>query len=181
MTVVGSSALNHIVLENNVLQPSQILQELNHHISSTLRQQRDHEYFVNDGMDIAVVLVDKKEMKLTIASARRPIVHISNQHLTEIPANRVSLGGLNLGAKQFTDTEITFKTDDVLYLYTDGITDQFGGPELKKFSKKRLHQILFRLHGIKMQEQKQRLEKTINDWQGTQEQIDDILLIGIKF
>ncbi|MFM7106445.1 MAG: PP2C family protein-serine/threonine phosphatase [Flavobacteriales bacterium] len=181
MTVVGSSALNHIVVENKVILPSKILSELDSHISATLRQQREHEYFVHDGMDISLVLVDKKEKKLIISSAKRPVIHITENQLIEIAGAKTSLGGINDAEKKFFDKEITFQTEDVLYMYTDGITDQFGGPEQRKFSKRRLHESLLKIHSLKMSEQKARLETTIEQWQSGQEQIDDILMMGLKF
>ena len=181
MTVVGSSALNHIVAEKNITQPSAILKELDLHISSTLRQQKDHEYFVHDGMDISVVFVDKMKSSLIISSARRPVIHITGNQLFEIPGVKNSLGGINLTEKNFYDTELQYQADDMLYLFTDGVTDQFGGPEQKKFSKKRLLETLMKIYPLKITEQKTRIEATVDQWQADQEQVDDILLIGVKF
>lgn len=181
MTVVGSSALNHIIVENKVTQPAAILRELDHHISATLRQQKDHEYFVHDGMDISIVLVDKKNQQLVISSAKRPVIHVRKNELMEIPGLKTSLGGMNMSVKNFQDTTLSYDVDDMLYMYTDGITDQFGGPQEKKFSKKRLYEKLSAISTLKIVDQKIAIERAINDWQQQQEQVDDILLMGVKF
>lgn len=181
MTVMGSSALNHIVVENKIHKPSEILKALNTHISATLRQQREHEYFVHDGMDISVVLVNKRECRITISSARRPTILISKRQLREIPGAKVSLGGVHVDEGQLMDTTLNYSIDDVLYMYTDGVTDQFGGPNQKKFTKRRLHELLLTICDLKIKDQKTRLEAAINDWQGNLDQVDDILLMGVKF
>lgn len=88
---------------------------------------------------------------------------------------------MNMSVKNFQDTTLSYDVDDMLYMYTDGITDQFGGPQEKKFSKKRLYEKLSAISTLKIVDQKIAIERAINDWQQQQEQVDDILLMGVKF
>ncbi|MFN4811930.1 MAG: PP2C family protein-serine/threonine phosphatase, partial [Bacteroidota bacterium] len=89
--------------------------------------------------------------------------------------------GLRSGAKKFEETTINYKEDDMLYLFTDGYADQFGGEQSKKFTYKRLKELLLSIHRLRTNEQKVKIEDTIKSWQGENEQIDDMLVIGIKF
>lgn len=137
MTVIGTSLLNQTVVENKIHQPSKILAEIDRQINTMLKQQyQDYDFSVQDGMDLCLIHVDKETNKLTLASAKRPAIFIRNKELNEIKPTKFSIGGMRTGEKIFTETEMTYAEDDVLYLFTDGYTDQFGGEKAKKFSSK---------------------------------------------
>ncbi|MBK7817449.1 MAG: SpoIIE family protein phosphatase [Sphingobacteriaceae bacterium] len=108
------------------------------------------------------------------------MIFIRNKELTEIKASKFSLGGMRTGEKIFKEEVINYQEDDLLYLFTDGYADQFGGEKAKKFSSKRLRELFLDIHRLPMTEQKQKMAKTTADWQGELEQIDDMLVIGIK-
>ncbi|MBK7128609.1 MAG: SpoIIE family protein phosphatase [Crocinitomicaceae bacterium] len=182
MTVIGTSLLNQTVVENKIHQPSKILAEIDRQINTMLKQQyQDYDFSVQDGMDLCLIHVDKETNKLTLASAKRPAIFIRNKELNEIKPTKFSIGGMRTGEKIFTETEMTYAEDDVLYLFTDGYTDQFGGEKAKKFSSKKLRELLLRIHKYSMPEQKKELATTIAGWQGNLEQIDDMLVVGIRF
>lgn len=181
MTVIGSSLLNQTVIDNKITQPSQILLVLDNLINVTLKQQKEHEHFVQDGMDLALIKVDKAKKEFTFTSSKRPAVFIRNREITEIKGSKYTLGGMITGCKVFNEVKMNYQEDDIIYFFTDGVTDQFGGEKGKKYSMKRLRELLQNIHRLKMGEQKQKLEQTIESWKGNLEQVDDILLIGIRF
>lgn len=181
MTVIGSNLLNQTVIDNKIFEPSNILLELDRQINFTLKQEKDRTISVQDGMDMTLIKVNKLKKEVVITSAKRPVVFIRNNELKEIKASKFSLGGMRSGQKVFDETTINYQEDDILYLFTDGYTDQFGGEKAKKFSSKRLKQLLLEIHKLPVNDQKTRLSTASHDWQGNLEQIDDILVMGIKF
>jgi len=180
MTVIGSSLLNQTIIDNKIFKPSEILQELDKLINFTLKQQKDRDISVQDGMDLTLMKVNKTKKEVVITSAKRPVIFIRNKELTEIKASKFSLGGMRSGDKLFNEELINYQEDDILYLFTDGYADQFGGEKAKKFSSKRLRELFLDIHRLPMTEQKEKVTKTTADWQGNLEQIDDMLVIGIK-
>jgi serine phosphatase RsbU (regulator of sigma subunit) len=181
MTVIGSNLLSQIVVDNKITQPSQILLVLDNFINLTLKQQKEHEHFVQDGMDLALLKVDKKNKEFIFSSAKRPAIFIRNKEVREFKGSKHTLGGMITGCKVFSETKMNFREDDIIYFYTDGYTDQFGGPKGKKFSSKQLKEVLLNIHRLKMPEQKETLAATMENWKGSHEQVDDILVMGIKF
>lgn len=181
MTVIGSSLLNQTVIDNKIYKPSEILLELDNQINFTLKQQKDHDISVQDGMDLTLIKVNKTKKEIILTSAKRPAIFIRNKELKEIRGSKFSLGGMRSGEKIFEEHVINYQEEDMLYLFTDGYADQFGGEKAKKFSSKRLRELFLETHRVSMMAQKDKVAKTIGDWQGSLEQIDDMLVIGIKF
>ena len=131
-------------------------------------------------MDLTLIKVNRTKKELVITSAKRPVIFIRNKELTEIKGSKFSLGGMRTGDKLFDEEVINYQEDDILYLFTDGYADQFGGEKAKKFSSKRLRELFLDIHRLPMTEQKEKVAKTTADWQGNLEQIDDMLVVGIK-
>lgn len=181
MTVIGSSLLNQTVIDNKIYKPSDILIELDNQINFTLKQQKDADISVQDGMDLTLIKVNRSKKELVITSAKRPFIFIRNKELKETRGSKFSLGGLRTGEKTFEEHTINYEEDDILYLFTDGYADQFGGEKAKKFSSKRLRELLQLIHRQPMGTQKDRIATTIAEWQGSLEQVDDMLVMGIKF
>lgn len=180
MTVIGSSLLNQTIIDNKIFKSSDILQELDKLINFTLKQEKDRDISVQDGMDLTLIKVNRTKKELVITSAKRPVIFIRNKELTEIKGSKFSLGGMRTGDKLFDEEVINYQEDDILYLFTDGYADQFGGEKAKKFSSKRLRELFLDIHRLPMTEQKVKVAKTTADWQGNLEQIDDMLVVGIK-
>jgi serine phosphatase RsbU (regulator of sigma subunit) len=181
MTVIGSNALTQIVIENKVSSLSQILSELDDRVTSTLKQERSHYGLIQDGMDISIVKVNKQKKEFTFASAKRPAIYMRDHQLQELKGSRNSIGGLRSEKKTFTETVVNYSEDDMLYLFTDGVVDQFGGSMNKKFTSKRLRELMQQIHALPVADQKRTAEETIREWKGNNEQTDDVLLIGIRF
>ena len=180
MTVMANSLLNQIVLEQGTIPPAKILAALHKEMATTLHQE-NYTQITNEGMDIAICLYNTKSRKLVFAGAKRPFYYYQDNKLKVIKGSTQSIGGnLYRNDRTFEEHELNLEKDDSFYLFTDGITDQFGGPDDKKFLSWRLkHQLnLMQPHG--MTSQLHHLENAILDWRGSNEQTDDMLMVGVK-
>jgi len=181
MTVIGSNLLNQTVIDNKIDNPGKILNELDTLINFTLKQQKDNTISVQDGMDLTLLRVNKVKKEFVLTSAKRPVILIRNNELQEIKASKFSLGGMRSGDKVFDEIRMNYQENDTLYMFTDGYADQFGGEKSKKFSSKRLRELFADVSKLPIVEQKNKLAQTIADWRGNLEQVDDMLVMGIKF
>jgi serine phosphatase RsbU (regulator of sigma subunit) len=181
MTVIGSNLLNQVVIENNIRQPGKILEELDLRLTATLRQEKQHRGLVQDGMDIAIIYVDRTEKQIHFSSAKRPAIFTRNGKLEEFKGSKLSIGGLRTEIKHFEEISITYEQDDCLYLYSDGIVDQFGGEQNKKLTTKRLREKILSISEFPVHEQSRQVENLFESWKGNNEQTDDALMIGIRF
>lgn len=182
MSIVGHNLLDRVVGEQKVSQPAKILDELNKSISDTLRQTDLEDNTVRDGMDIALCSFNKKKGIVEYAGAYNPLWIIRNNELIEIKANKFPIGNSKSGENnKFTNHEISLEKGDTLYIFSDGYSDQFGGPGGKKFKSSALKNLLLNSQHLSMQEQRELLNTTIENWRGQHEQVDDILVIGTRY
>jgi serine phosphatase RsbU (regulator of sigma subunit) len=180
MTMIGVSILNQVVADGTITSPSLILSELDKRITESLKQQKQHSGLVQDSMDLALLKVNRKNKEFTFCGAKRPAIYIHNNELMEIKGTKHTLGGLR-EEKKFEEVKKSYEEDDVIYLFTDGYTDQFGGTDNKKFMIKQFRDVLLKIHHEPMNDQKQKLEIGIEGWKKNDSQTDDILVIGIRF
>lgn len=182
MSIVGHNVLDRVVGEGHITEPAQILDELNKGIGETLRQSNLEDNTVRDGMDIAMCALDRARGILQFAGAYNPLWLIRNGELTEIKADKFPIGNSRLGdTHKFTNHEIQLQKGDTVYIFSDGYCDQFGGPAGKKFKASALRSLLLSSQHLSMAEQHVLLDKTIEDWRGHHEQVDDILIIGTRY
>ncbi|MBI3510532.1 MAG: SpoIIE family protein phosphatase [Bacteroidetes bacterium] len=181
MTVIGSNALTQIITENRITSPSEILSQLDDRVTSTLKQERSHYGLIQDGMDISLVKVNKAKKEFVFTSAKRPAIFIHENEMRELKGSKNSIGGLRSEKKSFREITVSYEEDDMLYLFTDGVVDQFGGPSNKKFTSKRLRELLMNVHALPVAEQKTKISAIIEEWKNNNEQTDDVCLIGIRF
>lgn len=178
MSMIGSNLLKQIIIERGVKKPNEILSALHNEIRSTLRQGTGVQS--HDGMDATVVLHEGN--KLYIASANRLVYTVNNGELTELKPDKRSIGGSSVGDDvTFNLIELEVKSGMMIYLFSDGYADQFGGEAGKKFKVKNLCQLLFSIHTKPLNTQKEVLNTTFDNWKKELEQVDDVSLIGIRF
>jgi serine phosphatase RsbU (regulator of sigma subunit) len=185
MSIVGHNLLKQAVKEHGKTKPSEILDELNSGLSETLRQ-KEEDSVVKDGMDMALCALYKKNDKhfVEFSGANNPVWIIragSPPRLEEIKGDKFPIG-IFIGEKlnQFRSHTIELFPGDTVYVFTDGYADQFGGDKGKKFKYKPIQQLLLGIQDRSMPEQKEILDKTILSWMGNLEQVDDILMIGVR-
>jgi PAS domain S-box-containing protein len=187
MSIVGHTILEQTITDPNVNSPAAALDYLNNGVIKTLKQKADDDFSIKDGMDIAMVAIDQEAMSLQFAGANNPLYIVRNNELLEIDGTKQPIGAYLKESKLFKNNQVDLQKGDCVYIFTDGIPDQFGGPKGKKFKYKQLQEILKENSSKKMPEQKIAIEKAIDDWMnykstggGTYEQTDDILIIGIR-
>ena len=179
MSMLGISFLNKIVNENNITDAGEILNQLRANIIKALHQGGSiHES--KDGMDMSLSVIDLEEKTLQFAGAYNPLLYVKNGEIETIKADRMPVAIYD-HIEPFSTTEVQFNKGDVIYMFSDGYPDQFGGLKGKKFMTKRMRNLLLENSQKPMDEQKKILDETIIKWIGTEEvQIDDIVVIGVR-
>jgi serine phosphatase RsbU (regulator of sigma subunit) len=179
MSMLGITLLNEIVSKKANLNASEILNELRILVIKSLRQTgRMGE--ILDGMDIVLLIFDPDHKTVEYAGANNPLILFRNGELIEYKADQMPIGIHATADIPFTNNLIQLKKRDVLYAFTDGYIDQFGGPNKKKFMITHFKELLNEIYNKSMDEQKEILEKTLDDWMSETNQIDDILVMGIR-
>lgn len=180
MSIVGYNQLNNAVNVRKARSASIILDELNAGVINTLNESNT-ESSIKDGMDMALCVFNFRESKLEYAGANNPMILIREEEVQLIRGDRFPIGVYEGGAsKPFTNNKIDIIKGDCIYLFSDGYPDQFGGPDNKKFMLRRFQEMLGEVHKLPMVQQKEILIQRLNDWRGANEQVDDILVIGIR-
>lgn len=179
MSMIGSDLLNQIIIEKKISDPAKVLEEMDKGIKLAFAQSAK-EFESDQGMDVTLVRIDRKKNSLVFAGAQRPLFIFIDGELTEIEGDRYSISCADEMTKSFQSHEVKYSEDSVVYLFSDGITDQFGGPKGKKFMVRRVREFLVENHINGMEEQHQALIKTFDDWRGEDNQIDDVMLMGIR-
>lgn len=179
MSMIGSTLLQDIVLRQRISRPSEILAMLDRQVFSTLNQNLEVG-ISNDGMDIVVCEFSLKNKYVRFASAMRPVIIVMGGEICYIKGNRSSVGGQSVLEKYFDDQEYYLNEGDTIYMFSDGLPDQFGGPEGKKMKIARLKTLLGEIWTLPIKEQEEKLLKFYNDWKGSYDQVDDILFMGVK-
>ncbi len=181
MSIIGTYLLNSIIIYNGVTDAAEILKQLNRKIKIALKA--DNRTQTSDGMDISIAIVDKNEKTVEFASALRPVYLFNNGDFIEIKGDKIpitsSISGTSITS--YTNYNYPFNEGDVFYLFSDGIIDQFGSKSGKKFLTKRFKQLLFEINPLSMKEQKDIIKKAFDEWRGENEQVDDILVMGIRY
>jgi len=179
MSIIGSTLLQDIVSRKGITKPSQILSLLDKQIFSTLNQNIDVGVS-NDGMDMVVCEFNTKSRHIRFASAMRPVIIVMQGEPYYIKGNRCSVGGESVIEKYFDDQEYYLNEGDIIYMFSDGLPDQFGGSDGKKMKIARMKKLIEEVSIKPMSEQKEMISNFFFDWKGDYEQVDDILLMGVR-
>ncbi len=184
MSIIGMDLLKNIIVSSRVDSPSTILKLLSRELDNTLRQNHHSpvsQDAIKDGMDMVLLVIDRKNQTMDFSGAVNGLYLVRNNELQMFKGDRLPIGRLPDGmAPEYTETRIPLEKDDVVYLFTDGYVDQFGGDEMKKFKYRRFRHLLLNIHGLEPDDQKAILHQKLEDWKGAHEQVDDILVIGFK-
>lgn len=180
LSLIGYFLLNDIVRSRKITEPGIILDLLDEGVTSTLRQ--DEDATTKDGMDIALCKINTTTREIEYAGAHRPLYLMKGGVLDEIKGNKFPIGGgIFKNQTNFTNTKIKLEKGDSIYFSSDGFPDQFGGPEVRKFGPKKTRETIERVHKLPMREAADIFDQEWEGWRGETKQIDDVLLIGIKF
>jgi len=173
MSIVAHNMLNQIVKEKPDLNAAEFLDELNELAGKTINQHSE-ESAVRDGMDMTLCILDKNTSMMDMAGA-------NNENIQELRADKLPIGYLeDRPTRKFTNHRIQLEKGDVLYLFSDGYPDQFGGPKGKKFMVGQFRSFLAQIHKAPMKDQFRTLDLTIEQWRGNLEQVDDIIVLGFR-
>ena len=179
MSIVGYNQLRQAIITTGGSDPAKILDHLNQGVSETLHQ-NDKDSTSKDGMDIAICSLDHKTLELEYAGAFNPLYLLRNGEIVQTKADKFPIGSFLEGeTPNFTNHKIQLEKGDQLYIFSDGYADQFGGPRGKKFMYKRFRDLLVDHSDKKPEAQKEALKEALYDWMKDEEQVDDILVIGV--
>ena len=178
MSVVCSNSLTRCVKEFGLKKPGEILDKTRELVVETLKKSGEE---VKDGMDISLIAFSRTNMLENIqwAGANNPLWYIKNNALAEIKGDKQPIG-LYDASKPFTSHPISLNRGDMLFLFTDGYADQFGGPKGKKFKYKQFQEVLESISSKDPSKQVNILEEKFLNWKGELEQVDDVCVIGIR-
>jgi serine phosphatase RsbU (regulator of sigma subunit) len=180
MSLIGKENLDKAIVKTT--SPQKILSELNRGVKNSLNQNNDNGS--RDGMDAAIVRIESKanQTVLTYSGANRPlwIIRKDAAMLEEIKATKHAIGGFTTNDQIFDEHRIELNSGDCFYIFTDGFADQFGGDKQKKITTKVFKEVLVNNRNTPPAEMKQILENFLHGWKGNNEQIDDILVIGVR-
>jgi Response regulator containing a CheY-like receiver domain and a GGDEF domain len=179
MSMLGVTLLNETVLHDHIIQPDKILESLRSKIIQTLGQKKGFGN-IKDGIEGSVICLNPESKKLLYSGAFSPMIHIHSDKIFDVKPDRIPIGYYEIN-ENFKLHEIDIENNDTVYLFSDGIIDQFGGPENRRFMLKHLKEILLINQNKPMILQKEILTKELNWWKGDLVQTDDILVMGIRF
>jgi ligand-binding sensor domain-containing protein/serine phosphatase RsbU (regulator of sigma subunit) len=182
MSMIGTTLIKDICLRAGIRKPSEVLTTLDREVRESLNQNTEGSGS-NDGMDIIVAEVDIQSYKFTVSSAMRPVIIYSGDEQIYVKGSRSSVGGQldeDRQEKDFVDQEYQLKKGDIIYMFSDGYPDQFGGPLGRKFKMVRLKNLLRDIHDKPMDEQYNYIKSNFFLWKEDMDQVDDVLFMGIK-
>ncbi|MEE4197496.1 MAG: two-component regulator propeller domain-containing protein [Bacteroidales bacterium] len=179
MSMIGTTLIKDICLRSDVDSPSEVLKRLDQELQGTLNQNIDAER-ANDGMDIIVCEIDVNTHYMRFSSAMRPLVLYKDKELKYVRGNKASIGGDPKAEKQFENIGFQLNVGDIVYMFSDGYPDQFGGPRGKKFKMDRVKNMLADVCDKPMQDQHDYVANTFDEWRGKLQQVDDVLFMGVK-
>lgn len=180
MSIVGYNQLKQAIITSGGESPAEILNHLNKGVTETLHQ-KDADSTSKDGMDVAICSLSKNSLELEYAGAFNPLYLLRDGEIIQYKADKFPIGSfVNDNDDKFTNNKIQLQKGDQIYIFSDGYADQFGGPRGKKFMYKRFRDLLLEIQKQDLSEQKESLKESLFEWMKDEEQVDDILVIGVR-
>jgi serine phosphatase RsbU (regulator of sigma subunit) len=180
MSLLGINALSKIINKGEINDPSIILDKLHKNIKYTLKQEETN---TNDGMEIALLVIDQLTKTINFAGAGASLIFIHNNIFNELKGNKFSIGGRNFideTERKFDVATLNYSENTMFYMTTDGYQDQLNSEYKNRFTSKQLFDLLLENNALRMVQQKIKLEENFNNWKKNTPQIDDVLLLGFK-
>lgn len=180
MSILGLAYLSEILNQETATKANEILNGLRSKVIKSLHQTGKFDE-ARDGMEIALCVIDFNEQKLHYSGAFRPLYLIRDNKLIEIKGDSMPIGIYHENEISFNSKELIFNDKDIIYMFSDGYVDQLGGPDRKTFKSRKFKELLAQIHQKPLDIQKELLETEFEDWRSDIEQIDDIMVMGIRF
>jgi serine phosphatase RsbU (regulator of sigma subunit) len=186
MSIIGYDLLKNIVEVQKEHYPERILNKLSHEVALTFQKNGQdgmlNKQSIDDGMDISLVMLDEEQQMLHFSGAMNPLYIIRDNEIMTFKGDRFPIGYSDAERElSYSRQDIKVYPNDVIYMFSDGFADQFGGPEGKKFKYRRFRHLLLNIHKLPIDDQKAILHQKMEEWMGTEyEQVDDILLMGFR-
>jgi PAS domain S-box-containing protein len=180
MSMVGNQLLNQIIGEEKHTDPSKILKEMDHAILKLFRKS-NVTFNLHDGMSISLCVIDKAKRSVSFAGAYNNAYVFRNDEIIVLEADRHAIGGDDsLEGNTYTNTLVGYEHGDRLYMFTDGLPDQFGGPKGKKLMRKNVLEIISNIKHMPMSQQYEYVKNHFAEWKSDSFQVDDVTLLGVK-
>lgn len=179
VSMLGISFLNEIVRKKEDLTAGKILDKLRIKIKTSLKQTHDFESS-KDGMDIALLILDTEKNEAQFAGANNPLIRIKNNELSIVKPTKNPIG-IYIVEKDFTNNVFNYSENEYFYMFSDGFSVQIGGEKNQKYMSRRFREFILKNHKLEMQKQLHIFNEEIENWRGKNEQLDDILVVGIKY
>jgi serine phosphatase RsbU (regulator of sigma subunit) len=179
MSMIGLELLQKIINEMKVDESDGILLTLNRELETSFLNEEDGKALIKDGVEMSICVIDRKSMQMEFSGAFLPVYIVRNDKLIEIKGDKQNVVQSVPGVT-FNRSSFTLQKGDILYLFSDGYADQFGGPDNKKFMYRRLRHILLTISKYPLGDQQRILDETITTWMREFEQIDDMMILGIR-
>ncbi|MBN2213952.1 MAG: serine/threonine-protein phosphatase [Bacteroidales bacterium] len=180
MSILGITTLNEVINRGSYSSAGSILNQLREGIMKALNQTGE-EYEQKDGIDMAICKLNTESNEIEYAGAFNPIYIIQNRRLTEIDGDKMPIGISAEEERPFKTHRFSLKPDNVIYLFTDGFVDQFGGAMGKKYKYQPFRKLILKIHELPMHKQKEMLLNEFEKWKGSHQQLDDLLIVGFRY
>lgn len=182
LSIIGNLLLNDIISNHPKKKTSEILEALHNQVVQTLKQ-NNPDNLSSDGMDIALCKIDLKKQRVYFSGAHRPLLFVNKDGVSTIlKGDRYPIGGTQYkGQNKYLEQMIPYDKDDSLFIFSDGYPDQVGGIEKRKFSTSQLTELLIQSSMFDSKKIETDIDRAFSSWKGDNKQIDDVLVIGVKF
>ncbi|TNF38845.1 MAG: hypothetical protein EP313_07370 [Bacteroidetes bacterium] len=179
MSMIGLELIQKIINEMKVDDTDQVLLTMNHELESAFFKEESGKAMIKDGIEMGICIIDRKTKVMEFSGAFLPVYIVRDDRLIEIKGDKKNVVQ-SFAMVSFNRSTFTLQEGDILYLFSDGYADQFGGPENKKFMYRRLRHILLTISKYPLADQQRILDETIESWMEGHDQIDDMMILGIK-
>jgi serine phosphatase RsbU (regulator of sigma subunit) len=179
MSMIGLELIQKIINEFRVDDTDQVLLTMNRELESAFFKEESGKAMIKDGIEMGICIIDKKTRLMEFSGAFLPVYIVRDDKLIEIKGDKKNVVQ-SFAMVSFNRSTFTLREGDLLYLFSDGYADQFGGPENKKFMYRRLRHILLTISKYPLADQQRILDETIESWMEGHDQIDDMMILGIK-